>query len=469
MILGDGAPGSTTPIAQVRALYVASLRAAHSEPPFPLLPLQCVVGLTEPSTPTAVPALAGVTPPTQASCTLRATADSAVPHAVKGQVSFTTNPSGGVFVSFDVSGLPTAGSTVQSSHHVAVHRWGDVRQSSVGAIGPMFEGGCTSCRPVGLAQAVGLLFDGNPISATSGAASGMLTDSVATLEGSSSIVGHALAVHATDDSASAVVAHCVIGAAQTAAAVPCTYTAWRPSAVCACDAAGTCSRTHDRDQAAPPRNGGAACSTFTEQLSCAGAESTPAGAQVSVRATVDGLTAADTRSVAAGAKLQTAIAQALSVDAADIINVRVTSTSAADTAAVLTFVAVSSDAAATAAAAATAFSSPGTTFLDALVSEGVPVAARSVSSSSVSTKHGDSGLSTGAKAGIVVACLVGAALLGAGVVLLCKRKERGVHSHRLPTSAPQQAYPHEKLNPDVGSVRVVQTPSGRVDVTNPLR
>ena len=97
-------------------------------------------------------------------------------------------------MTYDVFGL-------SSGHHgFHVHTWGDITSGDGSSVGGHFVGNCSAespCRPLGVLQEVGNLFDGAGLTAdVYGAVSGMRRDGVIRLGGSvDSILGRSLIIH----------------------------------------------------------------------------------------------------------------------------------------------------------------------------------------------------------------------------------------------------------------------------------
>jgi len=95
----------------------------------------------------------------------------------------------GLVVDYEIFGL------TDGQHPFHVHRWGDIGSSQATFVGGHFIGNCSSCRPNGMPQEVGLLNDGVPLQSTASLASGQFTDTVAKLRGQNTILGRAIVVH----------------------------------------------------------------------------------------------------------------------------------------------------------------------------------------------------------------------------------------------------------------------------------
>jgi superoxide dismutase, Cu-Zn family len=96
-------------------------------------------------------------------------------------------------------------------HTFHVHTFGDVSDPSGNSVEGHFIGNCSGCRPPGALQEVGLLNNGNPVTAVGGSVSYTFIDPVAKLSGLNSVIGRAIVIHGTAAGAGIRAAQCVIG------------------------------------------------------------------------------------------------------------------------------------------------------------------------------------------------------------------------------------------------------------------
>ena len=137
-------------------------------------------------------------------CSLEATSNSGNP--VSGEVVFVQRPNGDLDVSVSATGLTPGG------HGWHVHTYGDISDPTGMSVGGHFVGNCSSCRPAGQLQEVGLLDNGVLLQADeNGTVLYTYVETVAKLEGVNSIVGRGLIIHGDDASSGVRVAQCVIG------------------------------------------------------------------------------------------------------------------------------------------------------------------------------------------------------------------------------------------------------------------
>ena len=128
-------------------------------------------------------------------------------------MKFETTAAGIMVVSYEVSGL--ASTLPNLGHPIHVHQRGNVADSAAAmAVQGHFNGSCTSCRPAGVLQEVGMIGDGYRINVDSGATrtAGQLVDSVMMLSGPRSIVGRSAVIHGSSSDPNVPrAAQCVIG------------------------------------------------------------------------------------------------------------------------------------------------------------------------------------------------------------------------------------------------------------------
>ena len=97
----------------------------------------------------------------------------------------------------------------------AVHTYGDVTDPSGLRTGGHFVGICNSCRPSSVAQEVGLLDNGTPLTVTGSSTTYSFVETVAKLRGPNTIVGRGVVIHGNGNGTSAGagvrIAQCAIG------------------------------------------------------------------------------------------------------------------------------------------------------------------------------------------------------------------------------------------------------------------
>ena len=182
-------------------------------------------------------------------------------------------------MTYNVDGLS------EGNHGFHVHTWGNIEASDGSSVGGHFVGDCvaTDCRPGTDPEEVGNLWDGAGIDAGGGGrAVGMRLDSVITLEGSRSVLGRSIVVHGEVGDTSIRVGQCVVGEGAVVAGTDCVYSEWGSWGACTCTS--SCKQTRQRSTAAPPRNGGAACTQFTATRPCTPGKPCPTCPNATVRA-----------------------------------------------------------------------------------------------------------------------------------------------------------------------------------------
>lgn len=152
---------------------------------------------------------------TTASVRIRETSLAGAGVQINGFATFSEDAlTGDTLVRYHIRGL-----TPNSSYTWHVHNWGrTIDHADAQAVGGHFVGTCTSCRPVGALQEVGLLNDGAPLESDEyGHAYGAFVDDDIQLVGLDSIVGRGIIVHAPGG---ARVAQGVIGEGSDVASAP---------------------------------------------------------------------------------------------------------------------------------------------------------------------------------------------------------------------------------------------------------